>query len=247
MHTTHASAHNHPTAALCAAAVTALALTTLMYGTPARADDSEDRNFVRIGAARLIFHDQNTGFQGPLVPGNVTLGTQAENHNALTLTYARGFTPHLELEFIGGIPPEYKAHARGSSVVGSVPYAGVPLVSGHTLSPAATLNYKFNEPGAFYRPYVGAGMVYTHFYDIQGTAQGDAVTGGPTRIHFSDTFGLIVVAGVSFRLADHLYGQLSMSHADVNPDVTTETAGITRTNHVSLSPVIFSGQLSYGF
>ena len=220
---------------------------TLLQAATARADDSDDRNFVRIGGARVVFHDQNSGFQGPLVPGNVTLGTQAENFNALTLTYARGFTPHLELELIGGLPPQYRAHARGSSMVGSVPYAGVPLVSGRTLSPAASLNYKFNQPGDFYRPFVGAGLVYTHFYDIQGTPQGDAVTGGPTRIHFSDSCGLLVVAGVSFRLAEHVYGQFSVSHADVRPDVTTETAGVTRINHVNLSPVIFSGQLSYGF
>ena len=209
--------------------------------------EADDQNFFRIGGERAIFHDQNAGFQGPGIPAGAHLETQVEDLSAVFLSYARGFTPHVELELQLGIPPDFKAHARGPASVGSVPYAGVPLTNGKVMSPSATLNYKFNEPGGFYRPFVGAGLVYSHFYDIHDTPGTDAINGGPTKINFTDSFGLLVVAGVSFHLAEHLYAQLSVSKADVRPDVTTETAGIKRTNHIDLGPIVFIGALSYGF
>ena len=231
------------------AALTALALCALALGsTLARAaPDYEDRNFIRFGGERVIFHDSNAGFKGPDVPPGVALTTQAQDLSATYLSFARGFTPHLEMELDGGIPPTYKADAKGAPFLGSVPYNGQLLVNTKVLSIGLTVNYKFNEPTDFYRPYLGIGLAYTHFYDIQGTAAGDAITGGPTRISFTDSFGLLAVAGVTFRLADHWRAHVSVSRADVRPDVTTETAGVKRINHIDLGPVIFVGALSYGF
>lgn len=212
----------------------------------AGADDS-DSNFFRIGGERVIFHDHNAGFQGPDVPPNVALTTQAQNLSATYFSLAHGFNPHLEAEVDAGLPPTYKANAKGIPYIGSIPYNGQQLVTTKVMSLGVTMNYKFNEPSDFYRPYLGVGMVYTHFYDIQGTAAGDAITGGATNIRFSDSFGLLAVAGVTLKVADHWRVHFSISHADVRPAVTTETAGVKRINNLDLQPTIFVGALSYGF
>jgi outer membrane protein len=227
----------------------ALILLAGLLATPlaqAAAGD-DDRNFFRVGLERVIFHDQNTGFVGPGIPASVHLETEAQNLNTIYFAYARGLTPHLELELVGGVPGDYRANARGMASLGSVPYNGERLVTLKVATPGFTLNYKFNEPGDFYRPYLGAGLAYTHFYNIQGTPQGDAITGGPTKITFTDSLGLLLTAGVSFRIGEHWRAHASMSKADVRPDVTTETAGVKRINHVDLGPIVYLGMLSYGF
>ncbi len=225
--------------------VAAVALCSLIFGIAARADD--DLNHLRLGIERVVLHDSDSGFRGPGIPAGLYLGTKTEDFSTVYLSYARDLTRHLELELIAGIPPTFHVHARGPASLGAVPYAGTPLTSGKEMAPAFTLNYKFNEPGAFYRPYVGVGLVYAHFYDLQDTSGTDAINGGPTRIHFTDSFGLVEVAGVSLRLMDHLYGQLGVTHADVRPDVTVQTAGVTRLNHVDLNPLVFTAAFSYGF
>jgi outer membrane protein len=231
--------------------ILATLLAVLVFGLslPAHAvsADDGDLNFIRLGGQRAIFHDQNSGFNGPGIPPGSHLETQTEDISTIYLSFARGLTSHVEVEAVLGQVPEFKVHARGPATVGSVPYAGQPVSSGKQASPALVVNYKFNEPGDFYRPYMGAGLVYSHFYDLKVTPQADAINGGATSIHYSDAFGLVLVAGVSFRVMDHWRAQFSITKADVRPDVTTTTAGSQRVNHYDLRPIVFTGAFSYGF
>jgi len=209
--------------------------------------DDEDNNFIRFGGERVIFHDKNAGFQGPGIPAGANLETQTEDLSTAYFSYARGLTPHLELEAVLGQPPSFKVHLRGPASVGTAPYNGQPASSGRQMAPALTVNYKFNEPGDFYRPYLGVGLVYSHFYDIQGSSATNLVNGGPTSLTYSDSLGLLVVAGVSFRLMDHWRANFSVTHADVRPTVTLHTLGVDRRNSYDLGPVVFTGAFSYGF
>lgn len=232
-----------PRSLLCA--VTA-ASTLLPLCAHAAAEDG-DNWFVRLGGERVIFHDKNAGFQGPGIPPGANLQTQTEDLSAVYFSVARSITSHVEIEAILGVPPEFKVHARGPASLGAVPYNGEPASSGRQMAPSFAVNYKFNEPGDFYRPYIGAGLVYSHFYDIKGTPQTDLANGGPTSITYSDSLGLLLVAGVSFKVADHWRANFSVTHADVRPTVTTHTLGADRVNSYDLGPIVFTGAVSYGF
>ena len=73
------------------------------------------------------------------------------------------------------------------------------------------------------------------------------MTGGPTSITYGDSLGLLLVAGVSFHVADHWRANFSVSHADVRPQVTMHTLGVDHTNNYDLGPIVFTGLLSFGF
>lgn len=226
---------------------TALALALVLPAAAFASADDDDHTFIRFGGQRAVFHDKNAGFQGPGIPAGAQLQTDTEDLSAVYLSIGHNITPHVEVEAIMGIPPDFHVHARGPASVGAVPYNGQPVLSGKQAAPAFAVNYKFNEPGDFYRPYFGAGLVYSHFYDITGTAQNNAINGGPTSITFTDSLGLLLVAGVSFHVADHWRANFSVTHADVRPQVTTHTLGADRVNNYDLQPVVFTAALSYGF
>ncbi len=224
-----------------------LAVTALLPLAAQAGGDGDDNWFFRFGGERVIFHDKNAGFQGPGIPPGAQLQTQTEDLSTVYLSLAHTLSTHVEIEAVLGIPPDFKVHARGPASLGSLPYNGQPASSGKQAAPALVINYNFNQPGDFYRPYLGAGLVYSHFYDIQVTPQTNAANGGPTSLTYSDSLGLLVVAGVSFRLADHWRGNLSVTHADVRPSVTSHTLGVDRTNSYDLGPIVFTGALSFGF
>lgn len=65
------------------------------------------------------------------------------------------FTPHFAAELILTYPQKHTLHANGSAI-GSLKH----------LPPTLTLQYHFNPAGTV-RPYVGAGLNYTHFSGVE--------------------------------------------------------------------------------
>lgn len=210
--------------------------------------DASDRNYLRIGTEHVVFHDDNPGFIGPGIPPGFGLQTQTQNLTTIYAAYARALTSHLEVELVLGQPAIFHVQGRGPALLPpGVPYGGQVLVNGRQVAPAIEFHYVFNEQGAFYRPFIGAGLVYSRFNDIKVTSLGSLINGGPTTANFSDSLGAIVMAGVNLKLLDHWQAQLRVSKADVRPDVTTTTLGIQRVNHYDLGPVVYIAALSYGF
>ena len=95
------------------------------------------------------------------------------------------FTDHIAVELIAGTTK----HAVHQSIAGDV--GSVWL-----LPPTLTAQYHFDPMGAI-RPYVGAGVNYTFFYDAHSAAY--------APISFSNNFGWALQAGVDVPVGDGPY------------------------------------------
>mgnify|MGYP003125334499 CR=1 FL=1 len=86
------------------------------------------------------------------------------------------------------------------------------------LPPTLTLQYHFNPDGQV-RPYVGAGVNYTHFFneDLPG---GSALS----TIEYDDSFGLAAQAGVDFALQDDWFLNVDVKYIDIDTDVLIDGA-----------------------
>ncbi|WP_417479862.1 OmpW/AlkL family protein [Maricaulis maris] len=127
------------------------------------------------------------------------------------------------VELILGVTP-HDVTAVGTSL-GDVELGDVTL-----LPPTLTLQYHFNPQGQV-RPYVGAGVNYTHFFDADLPA-GSALT----SIDYDASFGLAAQAGVDFALDDDWFVNLDVKYIDIDTDVTINGAIAA---DVQIDPVVF--------
>lgn len=207
--------------------------------------DNGKPNDIRIGAYFVHYDSTATDVTGPYtVPG---LNTTIENTTTLYLAYVRTLSSHFQVEFAFGIPPVTHAKGRGPASVGSVPYNGKEIASIRWISPTLLLEYNFLSPQSKWRPFVGVGVNYTKFIDRQITPAGAAVTGGPTSISLPASVGPAVTAGVTYHWTDRWHFTASYSVAQVNSKLTTDTAGILRSNKVHFWPNAVVVSVGYSF
>ncbi len=222
----------------------ALATALALAASGAYADNSTP-NDLRIGAYFVHYDTQSTDITGPFTPAG--LNTSIENVTTLYLSYVRTLSRHFQVEFAFGYPPVTYAKGRGPATVGSVPFNGVEIASIRWVSPTVLLEYNFFSPQSAWRPFVGVGVNYTKFIDRQITAAGAAVSGGPTSISLPSSVGPAVTAGITYHLTDRWHFTASYSVAQVNSTLTTDTAGILRSNKVHFWPNAAVFSVGYSF
>jgi outer membrane protein len=211
------------------------ALAAMAAAAVARAADDEVlSNSIRVGVYYITYDTQADDLRGPFVPAGVNL--KLKDSITPYIAYVRRFTAHFGAELALGAPPLTKTVGKGPATLGSVPYNGQEIVTARWFAPTLLLNYTFFDESHPLRPYIGAGINYTHFYSRQATAAGDAATGGPTSISLTNSVGPAATIGLSYRITRHfsLYGSLSASQVD--SDLTANTAGVIRRTHVAFGP-----------
>lgn len=220
-----------------------LALLSIAGFTTALAD--EPANDVRLGLYSVFYHTSADDITGPYVPPGVNL--KAENLETLYVGIVHHFPDNFALELALGYPPLAKIKGSGPATVGSVPYDGQVISSARWISPTLLFEYNFLPVTAKLRPYIGAGVNYTTFYDRDSTAAGNAASGGPTRISLTASVGPAVVGGVTYRISDHWAMHASYGWSQVKTHFTGDTDGFERTSHISFSPqaLIVSGGYSF--
>jgi outer membrane protein len=226
-------------------ATLALFVVTVCGANAASADDGVHNNDIRLGSYTVFYHALADDLAGPYVPPGVNFHT--DNLETLYIGYIRTFSTHFSAELAMGWPPLTKTEGRGPASLGSVPYDGQVISTARWFAPTALLEYTFFEPSAKLRPFIGFGVNYTNFYDRTSTGEGNAASGGPTKLSLPASWGPAVTAGLSYRLADrwHLYG--SWGASKVNTRLTANTGGIVRTTHIEFNPQTLVISIGYAF
>ena len=188
-------------------------------------------NVVKIGVSQYTTNSRTTGITGIGVPP----GADAETGDATTLIfeYERLLTPNLGIELALGIPPRIEANATGS-----VAFLGDDVFSARSVSPVLLLTYHFGQPGDRWRPYIGGGINYTHFSDIESRLA--------SSVEMSDSVGWAVKAGVDYALNQRWGVFGSVSALDVKSDLVASGTTVLQTT-IDFRPVIYSLGVSYRF
>lgn len=120
------------------------------------------------------------------------------------------------------------------------------LASTWVLPPTLTAQYHF-LPDARVRPYVGAGINYTLFYneDASNSLEGAV---GKTKVHMSDSFGWAAQAGIDIDLNDRLFLNLDVKYIDIDTTarLSTTAAGVQKVR-VHLDPIVVGVGLGMRF
>jgi outer membrane protein len=221
-------------------------LAAFLHAAGASADDTTVySNSFRLGLYSVFYHTSANDLAGPYVPEGVNF--KARDLETLYVGMVRRLSADFDLELALGYPPLSKVEGKGPATLGSVPYNGVVVSSARWLSPTLLLEYKFLSDNSKFRPYIGAGVNYTAFYDRNQTSAGDAASGGPTKLSLSSSVGPAgtVGAGYAFTSRWHMYASYSISR--VKTHVQADTAGVIRTTDISFGPqaLVVSGGYSF--
>lgn len=113
------------------------------------------------------------------------------------------------------------------------------------LPPTITLQYHF-APNAQIRPYVGVGVNFTVFYDIEASQSlVDAI--GPTNINVDESFGVAFQAGVDYMINDRWSINADIKYIQIDTDATLDTGGLINTLAIDLDPVVAGIGVGYRF
>ena len=182
-------------------------------------------NSARIGLYSVFYHVSADDLSGPYVPPGANI--DAKNVETVYLAYVRRLSSHFDVELTLGYPPlrQKTVWARDRPPWASVPYNGQVIATARWLAPTLLFEYVFFDENSKLRPYIGAGVNYTTFYDRNSTAEGNAASGGPTKLSLTSSVGPTGTVGLAYNIAHNwnLYGSYSISQ--VRTKLNADTAG----------------------
>ncbi|MDT8409613.1 MAG: OmpW family outer membrane protein [Wenzhouxiangellaceae bacterium] len=238
-------------------AATALAAA---MAAPAMAQEQGDWLF-RVGAGYIATDTSNDDlvFEGNRLD-NFRIDVDDQIGLVFDVTYF--LSPHWGIELLASAPFEHDIDGEGA-------LAGLNRI-GETkhLPPTLSLQYHF-LPNQTIRPYVGAGLNYTLFFDdslnqrlhegVVATANGALGTnfsGGKTSLDIDDSFGLGLQAGFDFDVTEKWFLNFNVRYIqiEVDADIRTRTfdpngeaVRLDSNIDVDIDPWIFSSQVGFRF
>jgi len=173
---------------------------------PAQALEQGDW-FGRVGASHVAPDvDSDTA---PITGGTVDV----DSDTMLSFTIGYMLTPNWAVELLGALPFEHDITGEGALA----PFG--TLGSTKHLPPVLSLQYHF-APRASLRPYVGAGINYTIFFDTEHTG---ALAG--QSLDLDNSWGLALQAGMDIDINRSWFANVDLRWIDINTEATSSAAG----------------------
>ena len=199
-------------------------------------------------AGSLIGRIGVTNISPSVSSGNLTppsfVGTQVDVASATSLgggiTYM--VTNNWAIDVPLALPFKHKVSGAGA-------IAGVGEL-GHTKALPFTVlaQYRFMEPTAKFRPYVGAGITYAYNFSERTTNTLSALTGStpPNRtvMDVESKFAPTIAVGASIALSERMYLDLMLGKTFLKNRTTLSTG---QTIDVRLNPTTFAVAVGYRF
>lgn len=206
---------------LSLAAVSAMALTSV----PASAEQGDILLRVR---GINVMPNEDSGSILPAFPGE-EVSVNNSFMPEVDITYMA--TNHIGFELIAATTKHSASGKTGTT-------GGIGrLASTWVLPPTLTAQYHFAPEGKV-RPYVGAGINYTVFWNEDATNALEAAV-GPTSVRLSDSFGWAAQVGVDIPLNDNVFLNLDVKYIDIDTTarLNTTAAGTQRVR-INLDPLV---------
>ena len=141
----------------------------------------------------------------------------------LDLTYF--FTPNIAAELIAAVTP-HDVRTNG----------GVDAGGAWLLPPTLTLQYHFTQLGDV-KPYIGAGVNYTHFFSEDA--------GALNSVSYDDSFGAALQAGLDIPLQDNWYFNVDVKKVFISTTAKFSPSGIRA--DVDIDPWLVGVGIGYRF
>ncbi|MGE6195752.1 OmpW family outer membrane protein [Aeromonas media] len=170
-------------------------------------------------------------FVSPQTSSDDVLGTgelDIDSNMQLGLTLSYMLTDNWGVELLAATPFSHSVSTPGLGEVAKVKH----------LPPTLMAQYYFGDANSKVRPYVGAGINYTTFFDEEGRG---ALAG--TDVSVDSSWGLAGQVGLDMAINDRWFVNASAWLIDIDTDVHTKVGTI----NTSIDPVAFMFGVGYRF
>ncbi|HGE6079982.1 TPA: outer membrane protein OmpW [Vibrio cholerae] len=186
---------------------------------------------VRAGIASVVPNDSS----------DKILGSQSElavnSNTQLGLTLGYMFTDNISFEVLAATP---FSHKISTDLLG----LGDIAETKH-LPPTFMVQYYFGEANSTFRPYVGAGLNYTTFFDE--SFNGTGTNAGLSDLKLDDSWGLAANVGFDYMLNDSWFLNASVWYANIETTATYKYGGAAQSTDVKINPWVFMIAGGYKF
>lgn len=146
------------------------------------------------------------------------------------------FSPNVGLELLAAFPFSHDIHD---------PTGAVKLAETEHLPPTLSLQYHFNTDASF-RPYVGAGLNFTTFFDEQTTETLNTALGlTSSSLKLDHSFGIAVQLGADIDVSDRMFLNLDIRWIDIDTEASIPEADLNF--DVEIDPMVYSIALGWKF
>lgn len=182
------------------------------------ADDFKAGDFMIRARALGVMPDES---------GRVSNGDSLSVDNSVVpeLDFTYFFTPNISAELVAAVTPH---DVKTSS--------GIDAGSSWLLPPTLTLQYHFTQLDGF-KPYVGAGVNYTHFFNEDA--------GALNSVKYDDSFGGALQAGVDIPIQDNWYANIDVKKAFISTTAKFSPSGVRA--DVDIDPWLIGVGVGYKF
>ncbi|WP_044174969.1 outer membrane protein OmpW [Phytobacter massiliensis] len=185
--------------------------------------------FIRAGSATVRPTEGSDNVLGSLGGFNVNNNTQM----GLTMTWMA--TENVGIELLAATPFRHK--------VGTGPTGDIATV--HHLPPTLMAQWYFNDASSKFRPYIGAGINYTTFFDEKFNDTGKAA--GLSDLSLKDSWGAAGQVGVDYLINRNWLINASVWYMDIDTDVRFKAGGVQQSVSTRLDPWVFMFSAGYRF
>lgn len=174
-----------------------------------------------------------------------TIGGDVAINNKIIpeLDFTYFLTDNISLELILGTT-KHNVNTVGSDLtaVGGAASTNVDLGNVWLLPPTLTAQYHFNTEG--FRPYVGAGINYTFFYNVDA---GNTIK----DVSYDNAFGFAFQGGIDYDLNEKWFLNFDAKYILLKTDVTVDAsnlaAGLSIPAKVDINPLLIGFGLGMRF
>jgi outer membrane protein len=161
------------------------------------------------------------------------------------LDFTYFFTKNIAAELILGTS-KHDVNTEGSNItaIGGPASADIDLGSVRLLPPTLTAQYHFYAFDGVFKPYVGAGINYTIFYDVKA---GNTVK----DVDYDNKVGFALQLGFDVKVSDNFYINADVKQLFLNTDVTVDATnlapGLKIPADVDINPLLLGVGVGYTF
>jgi len=195
------------------------------------------------GGATMVSPD--SGKSPVLLGGSADNGMSlsVDDNTQLGLNFVYFFDSNWAIELLAATPFTHDVTIHDPK--GTLGVDGAKLAEVSHLPPTLSALYYF-DTGTALKPYVGAGLNYTIFFDEEFEAAPKSL--GLSNLELDGSFGYSVQVGADYEIDKNWSVNVSARYIDINTDVTFDVGGDPiGSSSVDVDPMVYSVMLGYTF
>ncbi|WP_455424669.1 outer membrane protein OmpW [Dryocola sp. LX212] len=162
-------------------------------------------------------------------------GFSVSNNTQLGLTFDYMVTDNIGIELLAATPFRHK--------VGLGPTGDLATV--RQLPPTLMAQWYFGDAKSKVRPYIGAGINYTTFFDTDFNQTGKDA--GLTDLSVKDSWGAAGQVGLDYMVNDDWLLNMSVWYMDIDTEVKFKAGGEQQNINTRIDPWVFMFSAGYRF